>query len=646
MKIELMKLTNFRQFFGEQTVRFSKDTSRNTTVICGVTGAGKTSLMMALSWCLYGYEIENIGQLINKQALTETPEGFSIESKVQLVFTHASERYTATRVMKADRISQEKWKRDVPSRLTLARVRSDGQFETINNPTGFIESILPYNVSQYFFFDGEKIDQFTKPGHEDEVKSAVRNVLKIEVLERARTHLAFVAREYQQELKKKATGQLQTLLEKQDKLRTELEAQRTNLEKLRNERSAAQRQLGDINEQLSRIEEIRQWEEQRKEVVATIKAREEEKDRLWMTIRESTNKCFVLFAQPALEKALAVLDEKRARGEIPPGIREQFVQDLLTQERCICGRPVTAGSTEHDELVRLLGKSVSSALENSVIQTAGDLRSLLTGSDDILNQVKMLMKQKVDIENQIESLNQQLDEISRHLQGFDREEVVVLEKKRIEWHEQITLLAGNIGGSEERMNQLRKELEDLKVEISKAEIHEKSAKGLQRRLTLSSKATDALDRMCEVFATDMRQQIQKEALAIFSKLIWKDSQFQNVRVSDDYQLEVFDRWGLPARRELSAGERQLLSLAFIVGMAKVTEEEAPLVMDTPFGRLSSAPRENITQHVPEITKQLVLLVTDEELHSRARENLEPRIGMEYELVFDQAIGCTTIKQLR
>jgi len=222
----------------------------------------------------------------------------------------------------------------------------------------------------------------------------------------------------------------------------------------------------------------------------------------------------------------------------------------------------------------------------------------------------------------------------------------VLEKKRIEWHEQITLLAGSIGGSEERMNQLRKELEDLKVEISKAEIHEKSAKGLQRRLTLSSKATDALDRMCEVFATDMRQQIQKEVLAIFGKLIWKDSQFQNVRISNDYQLEVFDRWGLPARRELSAGERQVLSLAFITGMAKVTEEEAPLVMDTPFGRLSSRHRENITQHVPEITKQLVLLVTDEELHSRARENLEPRIGMEYELVFDQAIGCTTIKQLR
>ena len=646
MKLELMKLVNFRQFYGDQTIRFSKDPARNVTVICGVNGAGKTSLMMALSWCLYGYEVEAIGQLMNKRALTETPVGFSVESTVQVAFTHAGERYTATRGMKADRASQEKWLRDPQSRLTLTRVRSDGQFDAIQNPTGLIESILPYNVSQYFFFDGEKIDQFTKPGHEEEVRSAVRNVLKIEVLERARTHLATVAREYQQDLRKKATGHLQTLLVRQGNLSTEIERHRADLEKIRGERGAAQRQLGDITERLGRIEGIRQWEQQRREVVATMKAKEEERDSLWSTIRESCNKCFVLFAETSIAKALAVLDEKRARGDIPPGIREQFIEDLLAQQRCICGRSVQEGSPEYDELRRLLGRSVSSALENSVIQTAGDLRSLLAGSDEVLNQVRMSMARKVSIEDQIESCIQQLDEISRHLQGFDHEEVSLLEKKRVEWHEQITLLAGNIGAGEERMNQLRREAEDLEVEIGKAEIHEESAKGLKRRLSLSSKATDALDRMCEVFATDMRQQIQKEVLVIFEKLIWKDSQFRNVRVSDDYQLEVFDRWALPARRELSAGERQVLSLAFITGMAKVTEEEAPLVMDTPFGRLSSAHRENITEHVPDISKQLVLLVTDEELHARARANLEPKIGSEYELVFDQAVGCTTIKQLR
>ena len=61
-------------------------------------------------------------------------------------------------------------------------------------------------------------------------------------------------------------------------------------------------------------------------------------------------------------------------------------------------------------------------------------------------------------------------------------------------------------------------------------------------------------------------------------------------------------------------------------------------MDTPFGRLSSAHREAITEHIPEITDQLVMLGTDEELRDVARKNLEPRIGAEYDLRFDQSTG--------
>ena len=68
-------------------------------------------------------------------------------------------------------------------------------------------------------------------------------------------------------------------------------------------------------------------------------------------------------------------------------------------------------------------------------------------------------------------------------------------------------------------------------------------------------------------------------------------------------------------------------------------------MDTPFGRLSKEHREKITQHLPEIADQLILFVTDEELHGQARENLEPRIGVEYELIFDQETSSTEIREV-
>ena len=108
--------------------------------------------------------------------------------------------------------------------------------------------------------------------------------------------------------------------------------------------------------------------------------------------------------------------------------------------------------------------------------------------------------------------------------------------------------------------------------------------------------------------------------------------------------------------EISAGEREVLSLAFIAALAKVAVKEKlpdmptdrfPIVMDAPFTKLSDEPKENITETIPDIANQLILFVTNQELRydERAWLNLEPRIGAQYELYFDDEIGITTINEL-
>ena len=80
-------------------------------------------------------------------------------------------------------------------------------------------------------------------------------------------------------------------------------------------------------------------------------------------------------------------------------------------------------------------------------------------------------------------------------------------------------------------------------------------------------------------------------------------------------------------------------------MANVAQREAPLVMDTPFDRLSSAHREAITATLPGLAPQLVLFVTDEELRDQALANLEPRIGTQYRLNFNPHTSCTDIEEI-
>ena len=54
MKLRSLSLGNFRQFYGEQEITFSDDEKQNVTIVHGENGSGKTALLNAFKWCLYG----------------------------------------------------------------------------------------------------------------------------------------------------------------------------------------------------------------------------------------------------------------------------------------------------------------------------------------------------------------------------------------------------------------------------------------------------------------------------------------------------------------------------------------------------------------------------------------------------------------
>ena len=173
----------------------------------------------------------------------------------------------------------------------------------------------------------------------------------------------------------------------------------------------------------------------------------------------------------------------------------------------------------------------------------------------------------------------------------------------------------------------------------------RSPKRLARKADLAQRAADAVGRIKEQFFEKTRQEIEASTKEVFDKLAWKQDHFQDITLDRDFRLDVIDRWGTPTRKELSAGERQILSLSFITAMSKLSGEEAPLVMDTPFGRLSGNHLTAVAENLPNLTSQLILFVTDREWDEASKTNLEPRAGAQYELKFDQSTGCTEIKEI-
>lgn len=647
MKLDSIHIQNFRQYYGEQTVRFSQDDSRNVTIFHGVNGAGKTSFFAALNWCLYGEGVDGIGQIISKEAVRQAEVGEEVRCKVVVRFIHEGQRYMASRQLKGIKQANGAVQELQDIEFLLMRMRYDGQSARIDNPIGTMNAILPSNVRTYFLFDGEKIDNFARPESAGEVQSAIKGVLNLRVLENGRDHLAKVARDLRSDLKKSASGELKQLVAQDEDLRQKEKDLQKRLENIKKEIISAQKHTEEVNQRLRDMEAAQALQKQYDMYTGQLQERETDLKNLVIRISEMVSQGYVTLIGDALRKAQAVLDEKRQRGEIPSNIRQQFILDLLDRHVCICGRPFADHDNAYKHLSQLLDNAVPSSLEDDVLTTSGSIPSLLDRGQSTHRDIDTAMSEKVRLEDSLTRLYSLRDDIEQQMKGpGGAEEMSSLAKKRDEYNRDILGNQDECARIEMTIEGLRTKINELEKQIDQARKSEQREILLSRKVKLAQDSSDYIAKVYESFAEEKRKQIEQRTREIFRSLAWKGGHFGDVRLTEQYNLEVIDRWGQQARPELSAGERQVLSLSFIAAMADVAQREAPLVMDTPFGRLSSAHRESITLHIPELASQLILFVTDEELRDQALENLRSRIGAEYTLHFDPASSCTTIEEVR
>lgn len=652
MKIERITLQNFRQYYGQQRLTFAKDGKRHVTVIHGVNGAGKTSLFLAINWCLYGRTtdnirvIENVGELVSKEAVARAQPGGTVMASVDLAFLHDGYRYQVRRAIEGKKQQDGNLQLADNDEFIMMRTGSDGQAKPVDNPIGMMNAILPVNVREYFLFDGEKIDNFAKPESSRQVKEAIYLVLKLEVLERAAAHLETAAKEYRKELRQSSGGELRELLEREEARREERESLEKRKTELEQQIKFAKEQIADIDKTLREAQATRFLQEERDRLEQELSQERGGLEQTVTQIRELVTGSYPQVAQEAVEKALKILDEKRERGEIPSDIKQQFVQDLIYQAHCICGRPINDGSPEHLRLLGLIEKSTPSSVANDVTNTTAALRILAERIEWQRSDLEKRSKRRIEILEAIDSFEAKLSDVHRQLKDSPSEELSRLESKRKDIEDDIGSYNLEIGSLIARIEILNREIADLESQISKARKAEARLQLLSKKLELAQHSSDAIKEVYRVFADNMRKSIETKTKEIFKQLVWKRDHFQDVRLDPAFNLEVIDRYGMPMKPELSAGERQVLSLSFIMAMSRINDEEAPLVMDTPFGRLSSHHRGTITTYLPDLASQLVLFVTDEELREEARRNLEAYIGAEYRLEFNSNTSCTEIVEVR
>ena len=99
------------------------------------------------------------------------------------------------------------------------------------------------------------------------------------------------------------------------------------------------------------------------------------------------------------------------------------------------------------------------------------------------------------------------------------------------------------------------------------------------------------------------------------------------------------------RKQLSAGEKQLMVIALLWSLAICSKKRLPVIIDTPLSRLDSVHRQAVLKvYFPKASDQTIILSTDSEIDRNYYGMMKKNIGDEFTLVYDEDTKSTTIKQ--
>lgn len=349
MLIKSITLNNFRQFKGKQILEFSTDVDKNVTVLLGDNTFGKTTILQAFNWCLYGVadfpKDSNPDFLLNLEVANEQA---GIQQKcevyVELVLDHKDTEYIVLRKQAYIDRAYGNWSA-LNNQLAVSykengitRQVREGEERTI------INGILPQSLSGYFFFDTERVSDIST---RKDLTEAVRGLLGLAAVGNARKHLGTRTQ------KATVIGQWNNLLESEGddrarKAQETISRETDKIEVLKGEIENAEHELETLNSQKEKIAEIlrdnqstAELQRQKQTLETSLENEKKElEDENKNFLRLFSSNAVSYFALPLMEQAQEFLMSANVDDRGIRDMTEASIRDIIKRGRCICGAPI------------------------------------------------------------------------------------------------------------------------------------------------------------------------------------------------------------------------------------------------------------------------------------------------------------------
>lgn len=648
MLLQRISLQNFRAFRGQHDIELAPESPQQPIVLfTGLNGAGKTTILEALYLVLYGKRTPSprrSGQVFERylEECMHRSATHSEESSVGLSFSLVMEGepvvFDLLRSWSKPRATIRERLKVVVNGIEDSMIRDDWGQQ--------IEELLPSRLAPLFFFDGEKIESLADFEETSQVLSvAIHSLLGLDLVDQLNTDLELLER-------KKATNEAPDLDRELEHLAETKDSASAAMRKAFQERASVKGRLEQAKILLERREQAYETRgglafERRAELEASSQEAERSLEESRQRLRDLASKKAPLLLVPGL------LERVSAQIEVERKARESRLLSQLLAERdrdlLVVLRPELGASSstaveawlDHDRAQRIEKQDAEEVLR---VSEAGaiQLSHLLEFELPELNElIEHLLKDH--------QASLQAWRIARkRLAGIPEEgSLQDVRSQRAEAQERVAKLEAELGVRTDALQAAQRAEKEAERRLQAAHLRNvKASEGIvttRRLIKHSSRVRETLGVFREKVLRRHIERIQELVLEGLNQLLRKERLVTALEISpEDFSVRLVGSNGETLPPELlSAGERQLLAIALLWGLARAARRPMPTLIDTPLGRLDSVHRRHLVdRYFPFASHQVILLSTDEEIAGELLDRLRPRIGRSYVLEHDDTTGTS------
>ncbi len=658
MILHKLTLNNFGLFRELQTVQLTPNGPGNIILIGGMNGSGKTTLLDAVRLCLYGKRslgarvsdneyYEYLSTTIHRTPSTTLPLN---HASVSLEFEYA--RGGEKKLYRVERSwrQQGKTHRSIKQGLTFSENSNLNVNIEALHWQEYINELVPIEVSQFFFFDGEDIQKLVDgSSHDQFLAESIKTLLGLNLVERLQSDL----RIYSNRLVKRDSP---------EPVKEEIEAIESEISTL--ETSLADAKAG--NESLhTKIEKLEtQIARQESRIAAEGGGYAEKRENL------NLQQGKLLADIEALENGIRDLCEELFPFSLVPELlkklRDRLLKEIELDEWEAENRAL---KTQNTELLEMLASATSwedTSLSDAQIETVrtkfapilkkrlqrpktlhgfkkirdrspSEYENLLDWIDACLNDVP---QEFTELNNLLKEAQSELEKVEDDLQKVPTEEILKpMIEKLSAFNQKLGQLRKQAQNADESIRSLTHQLEAAERKLEKLHYNQQLGQAHIRRQEHVHEVQSVLSEYTKKLTQAKITILSNAIVDSFNQLSHKTERIKQIEIdSHTFGVTLYDTNNHPlSKEELSAGEKQIYTTALLWGLAKTSGKPLPMILDTPLGRLDTSHRKLLVErYFPHVSHQVILFSTDTEIDEHLYSLLEPYISHMFHLEYKKS----------